>query len=169
MSSSYPVLTSRPIVPHISSSCSQCHSHLEFPVPAPIPRPATLLQVRCFKCQSIISHTFYPAQMPGGGASGSTNNHSSNGSNSRSSQSQAARKGRKIGTQDRPLETGYYDILGCSGMCCFMYLQPGISAECLFQSMLLPKISRRRIVRSWVFSRERILMLGLKIRRSACN
>lgn len=117
MSTSYGVLPSRPIVPHISSSCSECNSPLEFPVPSPVPRPATLLQVRCFKCQSIISHTFYPAQIPSGSASGSTNNGSTNGSNARSSQSQATRKGRKIGTQDRPLETGYYDILGCSGTC----------------------------------------------------
>jgi hypothetical protein len=115
MNSSYPVLQSRPIVPHITSSCSQCHSPLEFPVPAPTPRPATLLQVRCFKCQSTISHTFYPTQIPGGGANGSTSSSSANGSNTRSPPSQAARKGRKIGTQDRPLETGYYDILGCSG------------------------------------------------------
>lgn len=121
MSSTYPVLPSRPLVPRISSTCSQCHSQLEFEVPDPTPRPATLLQVRCFKCQSIISHTFYPTQIQGAVASASANNGSSNGSNSRSSQSQAARKGRKIGTQDRPLETGYYDILGCSGTCSLIY------------------------------------------------
>lgn len=36
----------------------------------------------------------------------------SNGHKTSSSQSAAPRKGRKIGTQERPLETGYYDILG---------------------------------------------------------
>jgi hypothetical protein len=113
MSSSFPVLQSRPVIPHISSSCSQCHSQLEFPVPTPTPRPATLLQVRCFKCQKIISHAFYPSQIPGGSGNGSAHPGFASGSQANSSaQSQSVRKGRKIGTQDRPLETGYYDILG---------------------------------------------------------
>lgn len=111
MSSTYPIIASRAVNPHISSSCSQCHSQVEFPVPSPVPRPATMLQIRCYKCQSIISHTFYPNQIPGGsGASGGSGNVADE--QPRSSQSQPARKGRKIGTQDRPLETGYYDTLG---------------------------------------------------------
>jgi len=61
--------------------------------------------------------------MSSGAASGSANNGSTAGSNARSSPSQPARKGRKIGTQDRPLETGYYDILGCPGACYFIYVK----------------------------------------------
>lgn len=128
MSSSYPILPSRPIIPHIAiaSGCPHCRAELEFPVPNPHPRPGALLQIRCFSCQSILSHAFYPAQVPGGtpytprsfsgaGAAASSSNTNNNSHKSTSSQSQApARKGRKIGTQDRPLETGYYDILGVS-------------------------------------------------------
>lgn len=116
MSSSYPVLQSRPITPHIPSSCSQCHSQFEFPVPTPTPRPSTLLQVRCFKCQKVISHAFYPSQIPGGSGNksatvGSTS--SSHGVNNNGSTPPVPpRRSRKIGTQDRPIETGYYDILG---------------------------------------------------------
>ena len=109
MSSTYPILSSRPQIPHIPTSCSKCNTHLEFPVPQPLPRAGTMLHIRCFSCQTVISHMFYPNQVPGG----STNANIS-GSNTRSSQSQSpapARKGRKIGTQERPLETAYYDIL----------------------------------------------------------
>ncbi|KAK0200399.1 X-domain of DnaJ-containing-domain-containing protein [Desarmillaria ectypa] len=105
----YPVLPSRPVLPHIQTSCQKCSAHLEFPIPAPQPRPGTLLQIRCFSCQTILSHAFYPTQVP----SHATLNTSSSTNNSRPSSSQpsSARKGRKIGTQERPLETGYYDIL----------------------------------------------------------
>ena len=111
MSATYPILPSRPQIPHIPTSCSKCNSHLEFPVPQPLPRAGTMLHVRCFSCQTVISHMFYPNQVP----EGSTNTNIS-GSGTRSSQSQSqstahARKGRKIGTQERPLETVYYDIL----------------------------------------------------------
>ncbi|KIM37419.1 hypothetical protein M413DRAFT_77118 [Hebeloma cylindrosporum] len=121
---SYPILPSRPILPHIATSCSntRCNVPLEFPVPSPQPRPGTLLQIRCFQCQNITSHAFYPGQVPsssvahngvGGGANARLNsspgNKPSGGSSSAGPQ---ARKGRKIGTQERPLETGYYDILG---------------------------------------------------------
>jgi hypothetical protein len=63
-----------------------------------------------------MSHVFYPAQM---GGSSVTNGGAAQGSNggqpSTGSQPQiGARKGRKIGTQEKPLETGYYDILGVS-------------------------------------------------------
>ncbi|KAF8645350.1 hypothetical protein AX16_007854 [Volvariella volvacea WC 439] len=114
--SSYPILPSRPIIPHIQTSCSNpaCSSPLEFPVPSPTPRPGTLLQIRCFACQTVFSHAFYPGQVP-------TSSHVAYQANSggqrtpngeTSSQQQQQRKGRKIGTQERPLETGYYDLLG---------------------------------------------------------
>jgi hypothetical protein len=115
MSSVYPILPSRPVQPHIHTSCNQCGSQLEFPVPLPLPRPSTLLQVRCFQCQNVISHAFYPAQVRNplpGGVSPSGEAANANGHQPNTTQSTAARKGRKIGTQERPLETGYYDILG---------------------------------------------------------
>ncbi|KAI0699491.1 DnaJ-domain-containing protein [Cerioporus squamosus] len=104
-------IQSRPLVPHIPTSCSQCSVTLEFPVPSPAPRPGTLLNVRCYSCQFIITHAFYPAQIPSqytervGSTVGA-------GNGSGASSSQTPRKGRKIGTQEKPLETGYYDLLG---------------------------------------------------------
>ncbi|KAL0948193.1 hypothetical protein HGRIS_010801 [Hohenbuehelia grisea] len=127
------VIQSRPISPHIASSCPQCHANLEFPVPDPQPRQGTLLRVQCFSCPNIISHAFYPTQIPqrpgananvnahrnvstdyGGGARPSTSSGGFPGHQHQYSGGQSApqRKGRKIGTQERPLETGYYDILG---------------------------------------------------------
>ncbi|CAK5278241.1 unnamed protein product, partial [Mycena citricolor] len=115
-SSASTVLPSRPLAPHIpiSSGCPACKSPLEFPVPNPAPRPGTLLKIRCFSCENVISHTFYPAQIP---AFYTTSNSSPSASSSGAGPSgasgaQTPRKGRRFGTQEKPLETGYYDILG---------------------------------------------------------
>ncbi|KIK95725.1 hypothetical protein PAXRUDRAFT_140069 [Paxillus rubicundulus Ve08.2h10] len=107
MSSSYPILSSRQYTPHIRSQCGTCASSLEFPVPSPTPTQGTLLRVRCFKCQAVYPHAFYPAQLPPGVVSPSSQT-----ANGTSSAPSGSRKGRKIGTQEKPLETGYYDILG---------------------------------------------------------
>ncbi|KAK7018636.1 DnaJ-domain-containing protein [Favolaschia claudopus] len=115
-SASPPTLPSRPVIPHIQiiSGCPRCKSALEFPVPNPHPRPGTLLRIRCFNCENIIQHAFYSTQIPSSSAGGPSSSSSGAGNNTNGSQtpSSAARKGRKIGTQERPLETGYYDILG---------------------------------------------------------
>ncbi|KAL9708991.1 DnaJ-like protein [Leucoagaricus gongylophorus] len=97
MSSSYHVLPSRSVYPHITTTCSHCSVFLEFPVPSPQPRPGMLLQIRCFSCQNTLSHVFYPTQIPS--------------SHFIPDGGKPAKKFRQIGTQDRPLETGYYDIL----------------------------------------------------------
>ncbi|KAI0776912.1 DnaJ-domain-containing protein [Trametes elegans] len=109
-------IQSRPLVPHIPTTCSQCSVALEFPVPSPAPRSGTLLSVRCYNCNTIISHAFYPTQIPSHYASHARSSMSfgSNGTGASGSSSHAARKSRKIGTQEKPLETGYYDLLGIS-------------------------------------------------------
>ncbi|PPQ95427.1 hypothetical protein CVT26_008448 [Gymnopilus dilepis] len=125
MSTPHPILPSRPLLPHIATSCPnpRCAAALEFPVPSPLPRAGTLLSVRCFQCESVLQHAYYPGQVPSGsttvGASTSRDGRSSSprteatqqGSSSNGGQ-QAQKKGRKIGTQERPLDTEYYDILG---------------------------------------------------------
>ena len=98
-----PILSSRPVIPHIRTSCSNCNLPLEFPVPNTTPLPSTLLQVRCFQCQTVFSHAFYPGQLPPNLADPGV---------SKPSVSGPGRKGRKIGTDERPLETGHYDLLG---------------------------------------------------------
>lgn len=108
MSSSSPVIDSRPVHPHIQTSCSSCHFQLEFPVPSPVPNPSTLLTVRCCSCRKTFSHAFYPNQLP---PSMTINTGSSSKSHGQAP-APPPRKGRKIGTQERPLETGYYDLLG---------------------------------------------------------
>ncbi|OAX36162.1 DnaJ-domain-containing protein [Rhizopogon vinicolor AM-OR11-026] len=113
MSSAYPIQPSRQYIPHIRSQCSSCNVQVEFPVLSPTPAQGTMLRVRCFKCQSIYTHAFYPTQLPSGYSttSNSTSPYSSTGSGGTPPPSNA-RKGRKIGTQEKPLETGYYDLLG---------------------------------------------------------
>jgi len=116
MSSTYPTIQSRPLAPHIATTCTHCSSPLEFPVPQPLPRPSTALNVRCFSCSRVFSHAFYPTQVPGlansvSGTSGHGPSRSQSGGGA-SGGAQAAKRGRKIGTQEKPLETGYYDLLG---------------------------------------------------------
>ncbi|KIK69487.1 hypothetical protein GYMLUDRAFT_35551 [Collybiopsis luxurians FD-317 M1] len=121
-SSSPTIIPSRPVIPHIITTCSSCQSALEFPIPNPIPRQGTLLQVGCWKCSKVNEHAFYPTQIPGHypkhlldlNSNSGANNSSSANSNSQSSSSSTtgARRGRRIGTQEKPLETGYYDLLG---------------------------------------------------------
>lgn len=104
----YPVFSSRIYSPHIRSQCGTCNASLEFPVPSPTPPSGTLLRIRCVQCQGVYQHGFYPVQLPPG-VSGSFAPQTPNGSHSTHA---AARKSRKIGTQEKPLETGYYDLLG---------------------------------------------------------
>ncbi|KAF7792272.1 hypothetical protein EIP86_003308 [Pleurotus ostreatoroseus] len=108
MSSTIPIINSRPFVPHISTTCSQCNVQLEFPVPSPTPRSGTLLSIRCYQCQTVFNHAFYPTQVPGGMQSRPSAGNAASGSQD----NVGARKGRKIGTDAKPLETGYYDLLG---------------------------------------------------------
>ncbi|KAG9312538.1 DnaJ-domain-containing protein [Chiua virens] len=108
MTTPYPVFTSRLYSPHLRSQCGTCSALLEFPVPSPTPPQGTLLRVKCAQCQTTYQHVFYPVQLLQGGAPTSTPQ-VLNGNNATPGN---ARKGRKIGTQEKPLETGYYDLLG---------------------------------------------------------
>ncbi|KAH9939664.1 DnaJ-domain-containing protein [Epithele typhae] len=103
-------IQSRPAVPHIPTSCPQCAAALEFPVPSPPPRPGALLNVRCFQCGTVLTHAFYPAQVPAqyGGTVGAAAGASGSGAGGVAGQ----RRSRKIGTQEKPLEMKYYDLLG---------------------------------------------------------
>ena len=109
MSPTYPTIDSRPVHPHIQTSCTSCHFQLEFPVPSPAPKPAHLLTVRCCNCRKTFSHAFYPNQVP---TSASITAASSSSKSHGQAPAPPPRKGRKIGTQERPLETAYYDLLG---------------------------------------------------------
>ncbi|KAG8911514.1 hypothetical protein FRC01_005674 [Tulasnella sp. 417] len=94
--SSYSVIQSRPIAPQVQQSCPQCSTQIEFSLPTdPSPPPQTVLQVQCYHCNSILTHTIAVGY----------------NATSRSAPQPPKRTGRKIGTQERPLETGYYDIL----------------------------------------------------------
>ncbi|KIY68191.1 DnaJ-domain-containing protein [Cylindrobasidium torrendii FP15055 ss-10] len=93
------LIPSRPIQPHIQTTCSTCSSGFEFPVPEPRPAAGTRLEIRCWKCGSAEAHVFYPGQVPGASTSTAT-----------PPKTPTRRKGR--GTQESPLETGYYDLLG---------------------------------------------------------
>lgn len=108
MNTTYPIFSSRLYSPHVRSQCGTCNASLEFSVPSSTPPPGTLLRIRCVQCQTVYQHVFYPVQLPTGVSTSST----PQTPNSSNSASAALRKGRRIGTQEKPLETGYYDILG---------------------------------------------------------
>ncbi|CAE6386850.1 unnamed protein product [Rhizoctonia solani] len=100
--SDYGVLPSRARVPHVPLTCTQCSTPIEYLVPSPIPPPGTHLRIRCYKCSAIISHQ-----------SDAIQNQAASSSSKRASGTNTPQpRKRKIGTQERPLETAYYEILG---------------------------------------------------------
>ena len=101
--SSYPILPSRPILPHIQSKCPKCSSTLEFPIPQPTPPFGTTLRVQCFLCQGTMNYTM---RAPETGRTPTSPKDNSGPS--------LPRRSRKIGTQENPLETAYYETLGIS-------------------------------------------------------
>lgn len=84
------IIQSRPVIPHSQTSCPSCRTELEYPTPPP---SNSSPQVQCFNCRTIFSNQVAPPQSAG-------------------SPPPKFRTGRKIGTQEKPLETKYYDILG---------------------------------------------------------
>jgi hypothetical protein len=101
-----PIIQSRPVEAYTQLNCPTCARQFEYPS-QPASRTQTPLSIRCCFCQSVIQH------IPGAGsASVSGSASASASSTSTPKPTAAARKGRKIGTQENPLETGYYDILG---------------------------------------------------------
>lgn len=120
--SDYGVLPSRAQVPHVPLTCTQCSTPIEYLAPSPPPPPGTPLRIRCYKCSAIITHQVGPNQTQASKCSyyghltcwseinlkGTSSSTRPSGANTPQPQ---ARK-RKIGTQERPLETAYYEILG---------------------------------------------------------
>ncbi|KIJ47798.1 hypothetical protein M422DRAFT_163506 [Sphaerobolus stellatus SS14] len=85
-------LPSRPVWAQVvTSTCPNCSIHLEYPLPHVSQEPPT---VQCFQCQKP-----FKVASTSSGPSASGSRHQNIG-------------GRKIGTQERPLEMGYYEILG---------------------------------------------------------
>lgn len=114
-------IPSRPVHPHILTTCSRpsCGTPLEFPLPVPAPPQRTALEIRCWKCNATFQHTFYPGQIPShyntyvpspSAAASSSTTTATPGSGPTGSTPRT----RKIGTQEKPLETAYYGILGVS-------------------------------------------------------
>lgn len=81
---------------------------LEFPIPSPEPSYNTTLRVRCFSCNHIFSHSYSSASQSGSSISSTSDKEIPKGDASTSKRID----NRRIGTQDRPLETAYYEILG---------------------------------------------------------
>lgn len=86
------ILPSRPVIPHTHANCPNCRTELEYPTPSPS-TPLASIQVQCFSCRGLFAVQQPPPQ-------------------AQSPPPRNKNRTRKIGTQDNPLETGYYDILG---------------------------------------------------------
>ncbi|KAF8633783.1 hypothetical protein AX15_001256 [Amanita polypyramis BW_CC] len=104
------ILPSRPIHSHLPARCPNhaCSTPLEFPVPSPSPRPGSPLHIRCFACQSIFSYPFQPNLNPPWPPSSSQTTPATIPTPPPGS---SQKKTRLIGTQERPLESEYYDLL----------------------------------------------------------
>ena len=113
------VLPSRPVIPHIQATCPshRCRTQFEYPVPSPQPAVGTSLRVRCFNCGDIASFSFSSSEKGPSARAGEGSGSSWRTSATKESNGDGAstpRRRRKIGTQENPLETEYYEVLGVS-------------------------------------------------------
>ncbi|KAF8321237.1 DnaJ-domain-containing protein [Clavulina sp. PMI_390] len=103
--SSSDILSSRLATPHVFlGKCPRCSTPLEYLPPAGSSSSAQSYRIRCFSCGSVIPHS--PSEEQARPQATATPDPGPQPSAS------AKRTGRKIGTDERPLETGYYDLLG---------------------------------------------------------
>lgn len=106
------IIPSRPVEAYSQLNCPQCGRLFEYPTqPVASTSNGKFLSIQCCFCRKVIQHN--PGHAPG------TNLNSSRGTSSGQATPSSSgpgagqkRSGRKIGTQERPLETGYYDTLG---------------------------------------------------------
>src|ERR1700760_4437237 len=96
------IIESRPVGSYAQLNCPHCGRLFEYPTESSV-SPSAAITIRCCFCQKVVQHT------PGTGSQASAAKQK--GTNGMGASS---KKGRKIGTQERPLETGYYDTLGVS-------------------------------------------------------
>ncbi|OAV99015.1 hypothetical protein PTTG_02440 [Puccinia triticina 1-1 BBBD Race 1] len=88
------IIPSRPREAYVAITCAHCKAHLEYlPPPSPNSSKDSYL-IQCHSC----SKTFLPNSSAGAAAS--------------STKPSTKKSGRRIGSDERPLETEYYDILG---------------------------------------------------------
>jgi len=88
------IIQSRPREAYVAITCAHCKAHLEYLPPPSSQSPKDSYLIQCYSC----SQTFFP--------------NSSAGATSSSTKPSAKKSGRRIGTDERPLETEYYDVLG---------------------------------------------------------
>ncbi|PLW12928.1 hypothetical protein PCANC_19043 [Puccinia coronata f. sp. avenae] len=87
------IIQSRPREPHVAITCAHCKTHLEYLPPPSSNSSKEPYLIQCHSC----SQTFSP--------------NSSAGPNVNSTKPSAKKTGRRIGSDERPLETEYYDVL----------------------------------------------------------
>jgi hypothetical protein len=100
------IILSRPVEAYTQLNCPQCGRLFEYPTQ----HQSSLgkyISIQCCYCRKVVQHC--PGNAPN---TSKTSSNGKSGSGEPSSSNGVKRSGRKIGTQERPLETGYYDILG---------------------------------------------------------
>lgn len=105
------ILQSRPVEAYTQLNCPHCTRLFEYPSqPSSSASAGRYISIQCCFCQKVVQHS--PGNAPN--TSKSTFAGKSGEPSSTGNGTGAKRNGRKIGTQERPLETGYYDTLGVS-------------------------------------------------------
>lgn len=91
------IIQSRPREPYVAITCAHCKAYLEYLPPTTSNRAADSYLIQCHSC----SKTFQPNSAAGGSTSSAN-----------STKPSTKKSGRRIGSDERPLETEYYEILG---------------------------------------------------------
>ncbi len=110
-------LPSRLATPHVLlGPCSRCLTPLEFLPPTSPPSPVSY-RIQCFQCGNVLSHSMSSHSIAGAVSSQTAQ------SNGKPSNPSGARKGRKIGTDERPL-VGFFSHLPLTISTLTLHLTP---------------------------------------------
>ncbi|KAL1924597.1 uncharacterized protein VTP21DRAFT_4251 [Calcarisporiella thermophila] len=106
------ILPSRKPEPYVKASCTHCSSQLELLPPSNLLLQKANVKVRCWSCQQVCQVDL--AKIDTAKADNKSSQSSSSNSSKKEAKGDSKKDSRRIGTDQNPLSTEYYDLLGVS-------------------------------------------------------
>lgn len=107
-----PIPSRKPLFKTIT--CSHCSLEIEFPLPAETAKTVNIVTVKCYSCSHLNPFDSKAKSTPVSSSAYGSSSTSSTSKTNGASSSSVGKKGFRIGSDEHPLETEYYEILGVS-------------------------------------------------------